>query len=144
MHTIQQARLFYPSIFIIAAASGEHHPYLQTLGADVCFDYKSSTIENEVRALGRNVTRAVDCHSEGQSTPMCAKLMSDADKKDGGRIVRTLPPSMMSGTVPQGVKTDEWILSYTALGKACSFTCTFPSTSIITFSFQLPIHSNHH
>lgn len=121
MHTIQQARLLYPSTYIIAVASSQHHSRLQTLGADACFDYKSSTIENEVKALGKNVTRAIDCHSEGQSTVSCAKLMYDAAGKGlAGKIVRTLPPSMISGTVPQGVRADDWILSYTALGKVCS------------------------
>lgn len=80
-----------------------------------------------MKALGKNVTRAIDCHSEGQSTVSCAKLMYDADGKGlGGRIVRTLPPGMISGTVPQGVRADEWILSYTALGKVFS-TSFFPS-----------------
>lgn len=121
MHTIQQARLFYPSIYIIAVASSQHHSRLQAFGADACFDYKSSTIENEVKALGKNVTRAIDCHSEDQSTVLCANLMYDAGGKGpGGRIVRTLPPLMISGTVPQGVRAEEWILSYTALGKVFS------------------------
>lgn len=129
MHTIQQARLHYPSIYIIAVASSQHHSRLQGLGADACFDYKSSTIESEVKALGKNVTRAIDCHSEGQSTVSCAKLMYDADGKGpGGRIVRTLPPGMISGTVPQRVRADGWILSYTALGKVCScFRCSHSS-----------------
>ena len=33
------------------------------------------------------------------------------------RLIRTLPPAMISGTVPPSVRADEWILSYTALGK---------------------------
>ena len=112
MHVIQQAHLLYPFIYIIAVASTENHSRLQTLGADVCFDYKSPTIEKDVKALEKNVTRAIDCHSEGRSTVMCAQLMGRE-----GRIVRTLPPGMIQGTVPQGLRANEWILSYTALGK---------------------------
>ena len=112
MHVIQQAHLLYPFIYIIAVASTEHHSRLQTLGADVCFDYKSPTIEKDVKALEKNVTRAIDCHSEGRSTVMCGQLMGRE-----GRIVRTLPPGMIQGTVPQGLRANEWILSYTALGK---------------------------
>lgn len=94
---------------------------MQALGADACFDYKSATLEKDVKALGKNVTRAIDCHSEGSSTVLCAQLMGDASGKGPvGRIVRTLPPSMAKGTVPQGVSANEWILAYTALGKACS------------------------
>ena len=33
------------------------------------------------------------------------------------RIIRTLPPSMMRGSLPPSVKADEWFLTYTALGK---------------------------
>ncbi|KAL9129776.1 MAG: hypothetical protein Q9175_007201, partial [Cornicularia normoerica] len=118
MHTIQQAHLLYPSIYIIAVASTQHHARLQALGADACFDYTSPTIEKDVKALGKNVTRAIDCHSEGPSTVSCAQLMGNAGGQGlEGRIVRTLPPGMIQGTVPQGVRADEWILSYTALGK---------------------------
>lgn len=120
MHTIQQARLLYPSISIIAVASTQHHSRLQSLGADACFDYKSSTIETDVKALQKDVTRAIDCHSEGPSTVLCATLMGKAGcKGNTGWIVRTLPPRMVKGTVPSGVRADEWILSYTALGKVC-------------------------
>jgi len=112
MHTIQQARLLYPAIYIIAVASSQHHPRMRDLGADACFDYHSASIERDVRALGKSVTRAIDCHSEGSSTVLCAGLMDE-----GSRIVRTLPPGMMRGQVPKGVRADEWILSYTALGK---------------------------
>lgn len=138
MHTIQQARLLYPGVYIIAVASSQHHSRLQALGADVCFDYKSSTIENDVKALEKNVLRAIDCHSEGQSTVSCAKLMYDATGEDRkGRIVRTLPPGMMSGTVPSGVRVDEWILSYTALGKVrpdiCCFFPSISSSHVLTF-----------
>ena len=112
MHIIQQAHLLYPFTYIIAVASSEHHSRLQTQGADVCFDYKSPTIEKDVKALGKNVTRAIDCHSEGGSTVLCAQLMGHE-----GRIVRTLPPGMIQGTVPQGLRANEWIVSYTALGK---------------------------
>ena len=120
MHTVQQAHLLYPSIYIIAVASAQHHSRLQALGADICFDYKSPTIEKDVKALGKNVTRAIDCHSEGPSTVSCARLMGDGrGEAPHGRIVRTLPPGMIQGTVPPGVRANDWILSYTALGKVC-------------------------
>ena len=41
---------------------------------------------------------------------MCAQLTGDE-----GRVVRTLPPGMIQGTVPQGLRMNEWIVSYTAL-----------------------------
>ena len=143
MHIIQQAHLLYPCAYTIAIASTQHHSRLQALGADACFDYKSPTIEKDVKALGKNVTRAIDCHSEGSSTVLCARLMGDAGGKGPleGRIVRTLPPGMIQGTVPQGVRANEWILSYTALGKVCpcSFRCCLsPSRKSSTHYRSLP------
>lgn len=130
MHTIQQARIYYPQTLIIAIASSQHHARLRELGADATFDYKSSTLVSDAQALGRDIRKALDCHSEGPSTAMAAKCMLPGRKALVGnsgagqasrRIIRTLPPSMMSGSVPAGVKADEWILSYTALGKVHLF-----------------------
>ena len=141
MHILQFARIFYPSTYVIAVASETHHERLRALGADACFDYRSPRIEEDVRKLGKNVTKAVDCHSEGPSTALCAKLMGEVGGTEPvGRIVRTLPLGMSSGTVPRGVKASEWILSYTALGKVCFsfFSCyhclhNSPFPSILRF-----------
>ena len=65
MHIIQQAHLLYPSAYIIAIASMRHHSHLQHLGADACFDYKSPTIEKDVKNLGKNVRRAIDWPEHG-------------------------------------------------------------------------------
>jgi len=123
MHTVQQARLEHPNTFIIALASKQHHPMLQTLGANAVFDYKSKSIVEDVRKLGKDIRRGVDCHSEGDSTVLAARCMLPSDREencqpeDRRRLLRTLPPGMGRGTVPPSVRADEWILSYTALGK---------------------------
>ncbi len=123
MHAIQQARIDFPSTYIIAIASSQHHDRLRDLGAHATFDYKSPSLVSDVQNLGKDIRKGLDCHSEGQSTVLAAKCMiprehtasngSDVER----RIIRTLPPTMMSGTPPAGVRTNEWILSYTALGK---------------------------
>lgn len=123
MHTIQQARIEHPKTFIIAIASQRHHAMLQGFGADKTFDYNSPSLIEDIRKLGRDVRRGVDCHSEGRSTVLAAECMlsNESPEKcasdDRRRLIRTLPPSMISGTVPTSVQADEWILSYTALGK---------------------------
>ena len=81
----------------------------------------------DIRKLGRDIYRAIDCHSEGRSTVITAECMeplvsetpdkTSPPKAQQRRIIRTLPPAMISGTVPPNVRADEWILSYTALGK---------------------------
>ena len=135
MHTIQQARILYPSTYIIAVASTQHHGRLETLGADACSDYESPTTKKDVKSLGKNISRAIDCHSEGPSTVLCAQLMGDAgEERLRGRIVRTLPPGMIQGTVPPEVRANEWIVSYTALGKVCTlnFVHRFPPHTFST------------
>lgn len=123
MHAIQQARIDFPSTYIIAIASSQHHERLRNLGAHATFDYKSSSLVGDVQKLGRDIRKALDCHSEGQSTVLAANCMipgkdvTSNGTKAERRVIRTLPPSMMSGTLPAGVRADEWILSYTALGK---------------------------
>lgn len=73
--------------------------------------------------------------------------MGKAGAKDHtGRIVRTLPPGMIKGTVPSGIRANEWIVSYTALGKVClNFSSSSPVSSYtpsISFSAQKSPSSN--
>ena len=134
MHGIQQARIEYPATFIIALASKQHHARLKLMGAHAVFDYKSPSVVQEVRKLGRDIRRAIDCHSEGGSTVLAAKCMLPDDRNESNevgptqrrRIIRTLPPGLINGTVPSAVRADEWILSYTALGKVCLSHFPFP------------------
>lgn len=120
MHAIQQARIDFPSTYIIAVASSQHHERLRELGAHATFDYKSSSLVSDIQSLGRDIRKGLDCHSEGQSTVLTAKCMLPKEGNGSNverRIIRTLPPALIKGTLPAGVRANEWILSYTALGK---------------------------
>lgn len=127
MHAIQQARIDFPSTYIIAVASSQHHDHLRELGADATFDYKSNSLVLDIQRLGRDIRKGLDCYSEGESTVLTAKCMvpGQSGRSDGSnverRIIRTLPPAMIKGTLPAGVRANEWILSYTALGKVNFF-----------------------
>ncbi len=134
MHAIQQARLDHPSTFIIAIAASQHHAYLRELGADATFDYHSSSLVRDVQALGRDIRKAFDCYSQGPSTALTAQCMMPGKKtlaeRSGGkkaqrRVIRTLPPRLMSGLIPAGVRTDEWIVAYTSGGKVYMSTIQF-------------------
>ena len=137
---MQQARIDRPSTFVIATAAPRHHELLRKLGAHAVFDYRSPTLAQDVRGLGRDVTRALDCHSEGDSTVRAAQCMVRGDGAEAkgveGRVIRTLPPSMMKGSVPQGIRADEWILSYTALGKVRAHGFVAPNTALYCFRFE--------
>ncbi|CZT48856.1 uncharacterized protein RSE6_09615 [Rhynchosporium secalis] len=123
MHTVQQARIYYPKITIIALASARHHEYLRTLGANHVFDYNSATVVEDVQNLGLDIRSGIDCHSEGLSTQLAAQCMLPVSSNDNlignkrRRIIRSLPPRLMKGEIPPSVRADECILSYTALGK---------------------------
>lgn len=123
IYTVQQAHQDHPDTFIIALASQQHHDTFKELDADVVFDYKSPSLVKDIQALGRDIRRAVDCHSEGGSTALTAqcmlpsKLPDICDPNDRRRIIRSSPPGMASGTIPPSVRADEWILSYTAAEK---------------------------
>jgi hypothetical protein len=142
MHAIQQTRIYYPSTFIIALASKQHHAMLKQLGAHAVFDYRSPSVVQEVRKLGRDIRKGIDCHSQGTSTVIAAECMLTNDGPDPmgepfqkRRIIRTLPPALIRGSLPPSVRADEWILAYTALGKVSflhSFTlCFFVFSSFI-------------
>jgi hypothetical protein len=136
MHAIQQARIDYPSTFIIALASQQHHVRLKLLGAHAVFDYKSVSVVQDVRKLGKDIRRGIDCHSEGTSTVLAAECMLPDDQSGVSelaqhrRIIRTLPPGLIRGTLPTGVRADEWILSYTALGKVRLSSAFLPFSSL--------------
>ena len=133
MHIIQQARIEMPETFIIALASPQHHSYLKKLGAHAVFDYRSETLAEDVRALGRDIRRGVDCYSRGTSTVEAAQCMlpSHPPEKDESappfqrRIVRMVPQWLMKGTLPAGVTAEDWILTYTASGKVSREKKTF-------------------
>ena len=106
---------------------------LKKMGANEIFDYKSPSLVSDVRNLGRNITKCVDCFSEGQSTAVSAKCMipneegydNNSIPKKPRRIIRTLPPALVKGSIPSDVRADEWILTYTAFGKARNFRILF-------------------
>ena len=125
MHAIQFARVHYPSTYIIAIAASQHHEKLRAYGANAVFDYKSPTLVEDVRKLGRDIRRGLDCHSEAGSTVLAATCMLPSEapenlaQEERRRLIRLLPPVMIKGTVPPSVRADEWVLAYTALGKVC-------------------------
>ena len=127
MHAIQQARIDFPSTYIIAISASQHPDRLRKLGAQATFDYKSSSLVQDVQNLGKDIRKGLDYQYEGLSTVLAAKCMVPGPKiavKDTDvekRIIQTLSPGMRSGTLPAGVRANEWILSYTALGKVHTY-----------------------
>ncbi|KAL2823277.1 putative zinc-binding dehydrogenase family oxidoreductase [Aspergillus cavernicola] len=69
---------------VVATASPRSFDLAKGYGADSVFDYKSPTTISEISAAYPNITKALDCFSEGNSTQFCAQAMTK------GRVITLL------------------------------------------------------
>jgi len=73
---IQYARL--SGLEVIVTASPRNFDYLKSLGADATFDYHSKSCAEDIKKHTNGKLKHVfDCISEGSSTEICVKAMSD-------------------------------------------------------------------
>lgn len=93
---------------VITTASPHSQDLVKSFGADAVFDYHSSSVVQDVIKEYPNISKAVDCYSEGQSTKISAEII----KNKGGKVVTLLPNS--NPKVP-GV-TVELVMAYTMFG----------------------------
>lgn len=108
LFTIQMAKA--AGYTVVTTASPRSFDLVRKYGADQVVDYRSPTAVDEIVGQFPNITLAVDCYSEGQSTTFCANIL----KNNGGKVV-TLLDQGKSKT--PGVEY-ELILAYTLLGQA--------------------------
>lgn len=94
---------------VVTTASPHSFELVKKYGADHVFDYHAPTAAQDVAKAHPDITRAVDCFSEGESTEFCAQVMQD----NGGKVVTLLD----SKTRVPGVETT-FIMSFQLLGKA--------------------------
>ncbi|RYP04923.1 hypothetical protein DL764_004135 [Monosporascus ibericus] len=95
---------------VVTTASPHSFDLVKKYGADKVFDYHSSAAADDVVKEFPNITCAVDCFSEGNSTEFCANVL----KNKGGKVV-TLLDQGKSKT--PGVQY-ELIMAYTVFGHA--------------------------
>ncbi|KAH7201487.1 chaperonin 10-like protein [Fusarium oxysporum] len=95
---------------VVTTASPRSFQLVKKYGADAVFDYNSPSVAEDIIKEYPNITKAVDCFSEGKSTSICAAVL----KPSGGKVV-TLLPNGKSST--PGV-TYDLVMSYTAMGHA--------------------------
>ncbi|QKX59539.1 uncharacterized protein TRUGW13939_06673 [Talaromyces rugulosus] len=93
---------------VVTTASPRSFDLVKTYGATAVFDYSSATIAADVVKAYPNISKAVDCFSEGKSTSVCAEVL----KNTGGTVVTLLPNGKSS--VP-GVAY-ELVMAYTVFG----------------------------
>ncbi|CCT71763.1 related to toxD gene [Fusarium fujikuroi IMI 58289] len=95
---------------VVTTASPRSTQLVKQYGADAVFDYNSPSVAEDIIKDYPKITKAVDCFSEGKSTPICAAVLNPS----GGKVV-TLLPNGKSST--PGV-TYDLVMSYTAMGHA--------------------------
>lgn len=95
---------------VVTTASPRSFELVKKFGADDVFDYRSPTVVKDILAKYPNLTKAVDCFSEGVSSSICAQVL----KPKGGKVVLLLPNG--ESKVP-GVQF-ELIMLYTVMGRA--------------------------
>jgi NADPH:quinone reductase-like Zn-dependent oxidoreductase len=60
---------------VVATASPRSFDLVKRYGADAVYDYRSPTSAGEITKAYPNITRALDCFSEGGSTTFCANVL---------------------------------------------------------------------
>lgn len=95
---------------VVATASPRSFDLVRSYGADKVFDYRSSTSVAEIIREFPDITIALDCFSEGNSTEFCAKVIQNR----GGKVVTLLDRGKSK---VQGVNY-ELIMAYTVFGHA--------------------------
>jgi NADPH:quinone reductase-like Zn-dependent oxidoreductase len=71
---------------VVVTASPRSFDLVKQYGADAVYDYRSPTAAGEITKAYPNITRALDCYSEGGSTTFCANVLKT------GKVVTLLDP----------------------------------------------------
>ncbi|RSL55299.1 hypothetical protein CEP51_014566 [Fusarium floridanum] len=95
---------------VVTTASPHSFDLVKKYGADAVYDYRSPTVVEDIIKDYPNMSKAVDCFSEGKSTTVCAEVI----KKKGGKVITLLPNG--KSKIPN--VTYDPVLAYTALGHA--------------------------
>ncbi|CAH0025168.1 unnamed protein product [Clonostachys rhizophaga] len=95
---------------VVTTASPRSFDLVKKYGADAVFDYRSPTLVADILAKYPNLTKAVDCFSEGASSSICAQVLQPRDSK----VVILLPNGQSK--IP-GVRYDP-VMLYSCFGRA--------------------------
>lgn len=71
-------------LHVVVTASPRSFDLVKRYGADAIFDYQSPTAISEISKAYPNITKALDCFSEGKSSQFCAEVLSK------GRVITLL------------------------------------------------------
>ncbi|KAF2186056.1 putative ToxD-like zinc binding oxidoreductase [Zopfia rhizophila CBS 207.26] len=94
---------------IVTTASPHSFDLVKSYGADNVFDYRASNAVQEITKTFPDITRAIDCFSEGDSIHFCAQVL----KSKGGKVITLLDTQLKT----PGVEV-QMIMSFQLLGRA--------------------------
>ncbi|KAL4879197.1 GroES-like protein [Aspergillus karnatakaensis] len=93
---------------VVVAASPRSSDLAKRYGADAVYDYKSPTAVAEIQMAYPNITRALDCFSEGGSATFCADILKE------GKVVTLLD----RGSPKRADVTYTFLMVYTVFGRS--------------------------
>ncbi|KAL4911326.1 hypothetical protein BDW74DRAFT_7567 [Aspergillus multicolor] len=93
---------------VVVTASPRSSDLARRYGADAVFDYNSPTAIAEIKKTYPNITRALDCFSEGGSAAFCADVLRD------GKVVTLLD----QGKPKRADVSYTFLMVYTAFGRS--------------------------
>lgn len=92
---------------VVATASPRSFDLAKRYGADAVYDYRTSASIGDIRKDYPNITRALDCFSEGTSAAFCADVLRE------GKVVTLLD----QGKPQKANVSYTFIMVYTAFGR---------------------------
>ncbi|OOQ87551.1 toxD-like zinc binding oxidoreductase [Penicillium brasilianum] len=92
---------------VVATASPRSFDLAKRYGADAVYDYRTSASIGEIKKAYPNITRALDCFSEGNSASFCADVLRE------GKVVTLLD----QGKPKKANVTYTFLMIYTVFGR---------------------------
>ncbi|KAL4983808.1 GroES-like protein [Aspergillus falconensis] len=92
---------------VVATSSPRSFGLAKRYGADAVYDYRSSASIGEIKKAHPNITKALDCFSEGSSAAFCADVLRE------GKVVTLLD----QGKAEKANVTYTFLMVYTAFGR---------------------------
>lgn len=93
---------------VVTTASPRSFDLVKSYGADHVFDYRSSSATEDIKKAFPNISRALDCFSEGNSSKFCAEIIQG----NGDKVITLLKTK----TKVAGVNS-QMIMSFQLLGR---------------------------
>ena len=97
---------------VVVTASPRSFDLAKRYGADAVYDYRTPASIDKIKKAYPNITKALDCFSEGTSAAFCADIF-----REGGKVITLLD----QGKPKKANVTYTFLMVYTAFGRKFQF-----------------------